>query len=187
MQSCCWKCVPCSTNEISHNPVNRSCRRCPVHHWPNQNHTACSLIIPTAIKLSDPAGIAVGVVSMIGIISVIFIGLVFYRHGNTHIVRASSKPLSHMMLFGTLLGYLTAVMAFLERTKTLCISMFFTFSISSCIIVAALFIKTNRLYRLYRIRTTRKGTVYATSNFLPTLTSKKIPTPPPPPPFKFSI
>lgn len=157
MQSCCWKCVPCPTNQISHNPVNGSCHRCPAHYWSNTNHTTCLPIIPTAVKLSDPAGLAVGVVTLLGVLGVISISIVFYRHGNTHIVRASSKVLSYVMLFGILLGYLTAVLVLLERTEALCEAVLFTFSISFCIVVGTLFIKTNRIYRIFSKRAMRKG------------------------------
>lgn len=157
LQRCCWKCVPCSTNEISHNPVNGSCRRCPSRYWTNKNHTACLPIIPTAVKLSDPAGIAVGVVAVLGVVGVVAIGIVFLRHGNTHIVRASSRQLSFVMLFGILIGYLTAILTLLERTERLCEGVLFMFSIGFCIVVGTLFIKTNRIYRIFSKRAMRKG------------------------------
>ena len=158
-QSCCWKCAPCSTNEISYNPVNGSCHRCPPRYWTNENHTACLPIIPTSVKLSDPAGISVGVVAVLGVVGVLSITVVFFRHGNTHVVRASSKVLSYIMLFGISLGYLAAVMILLERTTTLCQVVLFLFSIGFCIVVGTLLIKTNRIHRIFSKRAMRKGTL----------------------------
>ena len=162
-QSCCWKCAPCSTNEISHNPVNGSCKRCPPRYWPNANRTACLPIIPTTVKLSDPAGISVGVVAALGGLGVLSITIVFFRHGNTHVVRASSKVLSYIMLFGISLGYLAAVLILLERTKTLCQVVLFLLSIGFCIVVGTLLIKTNRIHRIFSKNAMRKGMLY---NFL---------------------
>lgn len=125
-------------------------------------------MIPTSVKPSDPAGIAICVVSIMGIISVfvIVIVLVVYRYGNTHIIQASNGTLSYVILFGIFLGYVTAPLALLERTATSCSILFFTFSISLCIIVAALFIKTNRIYRVFSKSTTKKGTAHSSSFFL---------------------
>lgn len=160
LQSCCWTCVPCGTNEISYNPVNGSCHRCPARYWTNENHTACLPIIPTAVKLGDPAGISVGVVAMLGVLGVLSITVVYCRHGNTHIVRASSKVLSYIMLFGIFLGYLTAVLILLERTETLCQIVLFSFSIGFCIVVGTLLIKTNRIHWIFSKSAMRKGTLY---------------------------
>ncbi|PFX21445.1 Metabotropic glutamate receptor 4 [Stylophora pistillata] len=157
-QSCCWKCAPCSTNEISHNPVNGSCKRCPPRYWPNANRTGCLPIIPTTIKLSDPAGISVGVVAALGALCMLSITIVFLRHGHSHVVRASSKVLSYIMLFGISLGYLTAALILLERTKTLCQVVLFLFSIGFCIVVGTLLIKTNRIHRIFSKNAMRKGT-----------------------------
>lgn len=159
-QSCCWKCVPCSTNEISHNPVNGSCQRCQARYWANANHSACLRIIPTAVKLSYPAGISVGVVALLGVIGVVSVTIVFFRHGNKHIVRASSKVLSYLMLFGISLGYFTAVLILLERTETLCQIVLFTFSIGFCVVVGTLLIKTNWIHRIFSKRAMRTGMLY---------------------------
>lgn len=158
-QSCCWKCVPCGTNEISYNPVNGSCYQCPARYWTNDNHTACLPIIPTAVKLSDPAGISVGVVALLGVLGVLSITVVYIRHGNTHIVRASSKVLSYIMLFGIFLNYLTADLILLERTEALCQVVLFSFSIGFCIVVGTLLVKTNRIHRIFSKRAMRKGTL----------------------------
>ncbi|KAK3740758.1 hypothetical protein QZH41_005889 [Actinostola sp. cb2023] len=77
-QACCWKCVPCTRNHISHNPINASCLRCPIHHWPNDNHTSCQPIVPTSVSLSDAPGIVVAIVSSLGASTVIAVAIVFY-------------------------------------------------------------------------------------------------------------
>ena len=90
--------------------------------------------------------------------------VVYCRHGNTHIVRASSKVLSYIMLFGIFLGYLTAALILLERTDTLCQIVLFSFSIGFCIVVGTLLIKTNRIHRIFSKRAMRKGTLYILTN-----------------------
>ena len=140
--------------------MNGSCQQCPARYWTDENHTACLPITPTAVKLSDPAGISVGVVAMLGVLGVLSITVVYIRHGNTHIVRASSKLLSYIMLFGIFLGYLTAVLILLERTQTLCQVVLFSFSIGFCIVVGTLLVKTNRIHRIFSKRAMRKGTLY---------------------------
>lgn len=146
--------------------MNTSCQSCSALYRPNENHNDCLPMIPTSIKPSDPAGIAVCVFSMMGIISVFVIVLVMYRYGNTHIIQASNGTLNYVIIFGIFLGYVTAPLAFLERTATSCSILFFTFSISFCIIVAALFIKTNRIYRVFIKSTSKKGTAHSSSFFL---------------------
>ena len=138
--------------------MNGSCRRCPARYWTNDNHTDCLPIIPTAVKLSDPAGISVGVVAALGVLGVVSITGVYVRNGNTHIVRASSKILSYLMLFGIFLGYMTAVLVLRERTEMLCQVVLFMFSIGFSIVVGTLLIKTNRIYRIFSKRAMRKGT-----------------------------
>ena len=138
--------------------MNTSCQSCSALYRPNENRSACLPMIPTSVKPSDPAGIAICVVSIMGIISVFVIVLAVYRYGN--------GTLSYVILFGIFLGYVTAPLALLERTATSCSILFFTFSISLCIIVAALFIKTNRIYRVFSKSTTKKGTAHSSSFFL---------------------
>ena len=97
---------------------------------------------------------------MLGILGVLSITIVYIRHGNTHIVRASSKVLSYVMLFGIFLAYLTSVLILLERTEALCQVVLFSFSIGFCIVVGTLLVKTNRIHRIFSKRAMRKGTLY---------------------------
>jgi len=154
---CCWHCVPCTRNYVSHNPVQTSCQRCPPRYWPNENHTACNPIVPTSVTLKDPPGIVVAIVASLGSITAIAVAMVFTWFGETHLVRSSSRLLSYIMLFGILLGYVTSLLMFFEKTESLCRAVMFLFSISFSIVVGTLLTKTNRIHRIFSKKAMRHG------------------------------
>ncbi|XP_001625662.2 metabotropic glutamate receptor 2 [Nematostella vectensis] len=156
-QTCCWQCSRCHGNSISNSPPNGSCQACPSRYWADDNHTLCHPITPTSVTFRDPPAVVVTFISTIGSITVIFVVMVFYRHGNTPLVRSSSRLLSHVMLFGIILGYATAVIIFAAKTEELCRTVLYLFSVSFSIVVGTLLVRTNRIHRIFSKNALRKG------------------------------
>ena len=102
---------------------------------------------------------------MLGAMIVVFIAIVIFVHGESHIFKASSKLLSYVMLLGILTSYVTAAMILTERTEMLCRVVFFGFSIGFSMVVGTLLAKTNRIHHTFSRRTAKKGAFLASSTW----------------------
>jgi uncharacterized membrane protein YfcA len=107
--------------------------------------------------ISDTPGIVVAIAASLGSATVIAVAMVFFWYSDTHIVRSSSKRLSDVMLCGILLGYVTSLLMFFEKSEVLCRTVLFSFSISFSIVVGTLLTKTNRIHRIFSKKAMRNG------------------------------
>ncbi|KAI0229622.1 Metabotropic glutamate receptor 5 [Lamellibrachia satsuma] len=146
---CCWDCRRCRSNERL-NAAITGCVTCDMLTWPDDvNHTSCVHIAPTYMRWDDPIGIGLAVLSCAGVVSMLLVTSLFVKHRNRKVIKGSSRELSGVIIVGLFVAYLT-VMAFIyEPNMWSCYVNFFGFNISIAAIFAPLFIKTNRVYRIF--------------------------------------
>ena len=153
---CCVRCIACRPNERL---VENKCRACPPHERPDKttNFTTCVGITFKMRILSDPILVVEIVLSAIGLLVCIAVGVFFVYHKNTYVIKASSRELSSIMLFAIFLGYLTALSFLAIPSRLTCIINFVMFSASFNLIYGPLLVKTVRIYRIFSMSISATG------------------------------
>ena len=149
--ACCWECLTCRDTEILVEVRNKTrCDRCPVNMWPDDlTATTCEVIDPTYLTWGDPASIALvlGTLAILGL--TIATMLWFIKHRRIKLVKASSKDLSGLILFGILLANLTVPFFIVRPSLFWCSISRAGFGISVTLIYGPLLVKTTRIYRIF--------------------------------------
>lgn len=146
-ESCCWTCQLCNGN---HYLVNDSvCALCPLGSTPTPNGRACVKIdigyFGKDWKFSFPAAGFAGV----GVLTTLFVISVLIKFDKTPLVKACGRELSHMLLVGILMAFSVTFVAVLKPSDATCIARFFGNGVCFSICYASLFIKTNRISRIF--------------------------------------
>lgn len=152
---CCWECMTCRNNEII---VNKSgCEACPENTWPSSRDvTVCEKIDPTYMKIKDTIPIALLTMAFVGIAGITALTIVFFKHRETKLIKASGKELTSIITVGILIAFMTVLAFVAKPTTTLCHVSRIGFNFSVTLIYAPLLLKTNRVYRIFTGG--RKGT-----------------------------
>ena len=147
---CCWTCKKCTEEEYSSN-TSGLCEQCPDRSIPNDLNSECIKLTANKLDLTGSThGVVILCLSVLGLLSVIFILVVFFVHRNTHVVRASNKELTVVLLLGIALGYITPVVAVVAQTRLLCSMLFYIDGLSFTMTIGSLFTKANRMYKIFR-------------------------------------
>jgi len=144
--SCCFTCEACVGNTVSR---NGECMRCSLGTVASPNQTMCELLPQSYLKWSDPWGLTVIIITSIGIIAtaaVTIVFVIFYKH---EIIRASSRELSAILLFGILLCYIVPFFYISMPSPALCGVQRFSIGFCFAISYSALLIKTHRIHRIF--------------------------------------
>ena len=146
---CCWDCRRCRSNERL-NDDTTGCVECDLFTWPDDvNYTTCVRIPPTYMRWDDPIGIGLAVLGSAGFLSTLFVTWLFINNRNRKVIKGSSRELSGVILIGLFIAFMTAIAFIYKPTNSSCYITFFGFNVSIAAIFAPLFIKTNRVYRLF--------------------------------------
>ena len=148
--TCCWDCRRCRQTEYVKEDCS-GCDTCPLFHWPEQtNFSSCESIAPTYIFWTDPLAIALEAFAGFGILCLVYITFIFLQMRNTKVVRGSSRELMIPIIIGMYVSYLS-VFAFLTKpVKWACYANYFGFHLSCTLILGPLFLKSIRLYRIFK-------------------------------------
>ena len=101
------------------------------------------------MRWDDPIGIGLAVLGCAGVVSMLLVTSLFVKHRNRKVIKGSSRELSSVIIIGLFIAYVTAVAFIYEPNIWSCYLNFFGFNISIAAIFAPLFIKTNRVYRIF--------------------------------------
>ena len=146
---CCWDCRRCRQNERLVNN-NTGCALCPALTWPDdETLTRCAPISPSHLSWSDTTTILLVISSTCGGISVVGIAIWFVRHRHAKLIKASSRELSSVIVFGTLVAFLTSFCLVLKPNDLLCAISRVGFNMAVSFIYAPLLVKTNRIHRIF--------------------------------------
>ncbi len=148
-QVCCWECHACRDNERVFD--NRTgCEVCPETFWPDEQvDTLCSPTTPSYLQWSNQ--IVVGMLVLVGMCvccSCTVIAFLF-KNRNNRLIKASSKPMSALIICGIIMAYLTVVFILSKPSAVICILGRVGFDISVTLVYAPLLVKTIRVYRIF--------------------------------------
>ena len=147
-QLTCWDCQKCPANHIV---MNNTCVACKEDYKPDKDFQACTKIPVKYLCIQkDPVIPILLALSMIGFLLTAATAIIFLKNNNNRIVRASGRDLCYFMLVGIGLVFVTPVFFITEPTGILCSlrTMFPGLAFVMC--YAPLFLKTNRIYRIFR-------------------------------------
>lgn len=156
---CCNICKKCSTGKYSNVTNSHICHSCPKRFTPNQNQDGCVLIKPTFVRYNSILGIALITFSVIGHAAVLVTCRVFLKYKETHIIKASSCEVSLLMLIGAFCCYTSTYLTVGEINDFKCQMTITMSGISLSLMIGALLVKTNRVYRIFDKNILRKGKV----------------------------
>lgn len=86
----------------------------------------------------------------LGLVATLFSASFFVRYRNDRVIKASGKELSIFLFVGVLFCYVSALLYLLEPTNFLCGARRFLGSVSLTSIYAAILLRTNRIYRIFK-------------------------------------
>uniref|UniRef100_A0A0K0EKG0 G_PROTEIN_RECEP_F3_4 domain-containing protein n=1 Tax=Strongyloides stercoralis TaxID=6248 RepID=A0A0K0EKG0_STRER len=133
-QTCCWTCIKCDiTTSIILNET--LCQECPIGQIPNDKQDECFPIPPVYMKWQSLWVLIPSCVSIIGILSTMFVITVFLRYNNTPIVMASGRELCYLS----------------KPTVFICGASRILMGLSMSFVYAAILVKTIRLARVFTL------------------------------------
>uniref|UniRef100_A0AC35F4M8 G-protein coupled receptors family 3 profile domain-containing protein n=2 Tax=Panagrolaimus sp. PS1159 TaxID=55785 RepID=A0AC35F4M8_9BILA len=140
-QTCCWTCIPCDiTTSIIVNETS----------LPNANLDSCRFIKPVHLEWLSAWALAPSIFSIAGIISTLFVVIVFIKYNNTPVVMASGRELCYCMLFGIALCYFVTFILVSKPSSFICTAQRIFMGLSMSAVYAAILVKTNRLARVFK-------------------------------------
>ncbi|XP_028410654.1 metabotropic glutamate receptor 3-like [Dendronephthya gigantea] len=147
---CCWTCKKCTGNKYMKASDQFSCSECPVDRWPNENRTSCAEMEHDYLDILSASGVLILAWNCLGLALVLLIGGIFLKYSTSHIVKASSRQLSLLLLLGISLDFTLLIALLREPDATQCTAIFVLSHGASCLITGTLFLKTNRIHRIFR-------------------------------------
>ena len=136
---CCWKCVPCASGAII---MNDTCVRCPSGYSPDARLVEC-VKFPAVVLFSRSSSKAILAVSLLGQVCVTVVAVIFFKFSHVPLIKASSRELSGIILFGLSLLLLSA------PSHAICVAQLVILGVALASCYAPLFMKILRIYRIF--------------------------------------
>ena len=149
LEKCCWSCIKCMESEITQND---QCNRCDRGSKPSSDRTQCIKLPSESFKSSQKGSFALKIYMAIassGIGCALFVIVLFVKENGNQIVRASGRELCYFMLVGVILTFTVPFTFNFEPSPTICSVQVVLPGIALCICYSPLFLKTNRIYRIF--------------------------------------
>ena len=146
-QQCCWACNPCAIDEII---VNNTCIKCGGKEKPNTLRIACETMPEITVQYSDLVGITVLCFSACGLLVTTVVLLLFIKFYSSRIVKASGRESSFFMLAGIYMCFVAPLIFLSRPSKVVCGAQRFIAGLSFTTVYAPLFLKTNRIFRIFQ-------------------------------------
>ena len=145
---CCWECKTCRDNE---RVVNASrCELCEENTWPDdETATLCETIDPTYLRWTGPISLGITLFAAVGLLSVLGTAVLYAKNSDTKLIKATSRELSAVLLFGIFLAYISVFTFVAPPTTGSCFCSRIGFNLSVSLIYAPLLVKTNRIFRIF--------------------------------------
>ncbi|XP_045197998.1 metabotropic glutamate receptor 1-like [Mercenaria mercenaria] len=144
--ACCWVCTPCQDNEIIID--SETCLPCSLGWWPNPNLTECVTIPIEYITWWNTEAMVALITACFGMFVTLWVGLVFIRHNNTPVVKASTRELMYIILIGVMMAFCSNFVLVARPTLVTCYFTRILPGMSFSLIYGSLVTKTNRIARI---------------------------------------
>ena len=144
---CCWECVKCKNDDVI---KNNTCLSCHLDSVPDPSRSFCvPLPVKNTLMYNDITATII-CLSLFGIISTLGVASLLIKNFNRRLVKASSRELCLLMLFGIGLTF-SSPFAFIPPPSTVaCNLQRLIVGISLTASYAPLLLRTNRIYRIFR-------------------------------------
>ena len=146
---CCWSCVKCGPNMIS---VNNTCLDCGMDFKPGPAKKYCIALGIRHFSIDEESNKSAWAyigLSAFGILSTVFVIITFKKHEDNVVVRSSGRELCYVMLSGICLLFLMPITFLAAPSGTVCSIRYLLPGIAFCICYSPLFLKINRIYRIF--------------------------------------
>ena len=156
--TCCWTCEPCNGNSYVLN--DSFCLECPLGQWPLASGKGCKKINRSYFGIDYNLSVPTMAFSGFGIIFTFFVISVLVKFNNTPVVKACGRELSHLLLIGIVLCFTGTFITVIKPCNWTCVARFFGDSLPFTLCYAALFIKTNRISRIFNRKNLTRRPVF---------------------------
>ena len=146
-ERCCWTCRNC-LGEFTVSSGDR-CYECENKFLPSDSRSSCISIPLTYLSWSSPLGILTAVLASLGASVCTCTGLGYVIFFNNKIIKASSRELSAILLFGVLFCYIISFIFLIMPSPATCSIGRIGSGLSFSIVFSALLVKTNRIHRIF--------------------------------------
>ncbi|XP_076043149.1 metabotropic glutamate receptor-like [Oratosquilla oratoria] len=145
--TCCWICSSCKAWEMVADEF--TCRDCGDGRWPFEDKLSCYELPHKYMRWNSIFAIVPVTISCLGIVLTLSVIIIFVRHDDTPIVKASGRELSYMLLCGILICYLNTFLLLASPGVIVCALQRFGVGFGFSLIYGALLTKTNRISRIF--------------------------------------
>ena len=146
-QHCCWKCIKCAANDKI---VNNTCITCMSKETSNRARDSCVALRGNTIQYTSAIGSVILTVSVLGFIGTSVVVVLFLKFYSSPIVKASGRESSFFMITGIYLSFIAPVIFLSKPAVVVCGIQRFIAGLSFSVIYAPLFLKTNRIFRIFQ-------------------------------------
>ena len=166
--NCCWRCESCKAKSYI---INDTCIACPQGTRPDINLTSCYKlpVIYSTLDGDSPAQIIVTLLTVLGIISTSLTAAFFMKNRSDRVIKASGRELSVILFIGVFFCYVSSLIYLVKPTSVICGLRRFVSSVSLTAIYAPVLLRTNRIYRIFKVAqksVTRPSLISPTSQII---------------------
>ncbi|KAJ8261964.1 hypothetical protein GJAV_G00160500 [Gymnothorax javanicus] len=144
---CCWICTPCDIHEYLADEF--TCAPCSPGQWPNDDLSGCYDLPEDYIMWEDAWAIGPMAIACVGFICTILVAVVFIRHNDTPLVKASGRELCYILLLGVFMSYGMTFFFIAKPSPAICTLRRLGLGTSFAVCYSALLTKTNRIARIF--------------------------------------
>ena len=146
---CCWSCIECPYNEVSFKNDSKGCQKCGDLEAPNGHKNRCIPLDNSKFTFNNFFGLCIGVVSVFGMLYLLFVMLVYGVLWETPGVKSTNREMSMIQVLCLfLLLFLPVLYSF--EIKEMCIARLVMFGSLHSLVLTFVLLKTYRLWRLFQ-------------------------------------
>ncbi|XP_070762575.1 extracellular calcium-sensing receptor-like [Enoplosus armatus] len=138
--TCCFDCIPCADGTIANSTAD--CTPCPQEYWSNERKDECIPKTFEFLTYHEPMGIAITVVSLLGVFLSLATMMVFIHHRDTPVIKASNSELSCFLLFSLFLCFLCPLTFMGRPTVWTCMLRHTAFGVTFALCISCVLGKT---------------------------------------------
>ena len=143
----CWECLTCGWNEIVYNNTCTLCRR---DSKPDKDFSSCIVLPRKTLDVERSwQGKMILALGLSGLFAVFFVAIMFLKYRNSRVVKASGRELSIFILVGISLTFLASITFISPVGNVTCSLRQILPGFAFCLCYAPLFLKVNRIYRIF--------------------------------------
>ncbi|XP_047127718.1 extracellular calcium-sensing receptor isoform X2 [Hydra vulgaris] len=146
-QDCCSNCIKCKEDEFINS--EEYCKPCPPFYIPTTNFSTCIRILEKILSLNEKISITLIIIATAGQILVILIVVTYIKYRYTHMIRASGKEMSYLILLGNFLSFTSPYCVIEQPMEIACVLNIIVSGLALSLIVGPLAVKTHRVYSIF--------------------------------------